>query len=282
MSEHIGRFPIVTVAPRDSELVSGPGEERRKLMDMVISQADPVYLSHLIRYTRALENRNRMLRSGVRDDLLYESIEGGLCEAAVAIHDARRKWVKTVSPDFKRYYSAISGDAETASLTYRSVLNDATFPDILKESREKDAILGYTSKGVHRDDLETKLDAWSMRRLGSQGQVKTFTIALRLAIFDYLSRAKGITPLLLLDDIFDKLDSTRVGRIMELVSRADNFSQIFITDTNREHLDEILASISGDRLLLGVKDGSFTKILSDSKGASGTPVPYDAPGREEL
>ena len=260
MSEHIGRYPIVTVAPRDSEIVSGSGEERRKLMDMVISQADPVYLSHLIRYTRSLESRNRMLRAGVRDDLLYESVEGGLCEAAGAIHAARRDWVKTISPDFKRYYSAISGDAETASLAYKSVLNDAPLADVLKETRAKDVVLGYTSKGVHRDDLETKLDDWSMRRLGSQGQVKTFTIALRLAIFDYLRRAKGITPLLLLDDIFDKLDSSRVGRIMELVSRAENFSQIFITDTNREHLDEILASISGEHLLLGVDNGQFSPL----------------------
>lgn len=265
ISEHIGRFPIVTVSPRDSELVTGSGEERRKLMDVVISQADPAYLSHLIRYTRALESRNRMLRAGVRDDLLYESVEGGLCETAAAIYAARAHWVKEIRPVFKRYYSAISGDNESASLLYKSVLNDASYPDVLRETRAKDVVLGYTSKGVHRDDLETRLNDWSMRRLGSQGQVKTFTIALRLAIFDYLRQAKGITPILLLDDIFDKLDYGRVSRIMELVSRADNFSQIFITDTNREHLDEILASISGDRLLLGVENGSFTPLKTDAR-----------------
>lgn len=260
MSEHIGRFPVVTIAPRDSELVSGSGEERRKLMDMVISQADPVYLSYLIRYTRALESRNKMLRAGITDDLLYESIETGLCEAAKAIHSARQEWVRNILPAFSRYYSAISGDAETASIVYKSVLNDYSPEEILKETRAKDRILGFTSKGVHRDDLETKLDDWSMRRLGSQGQVKTFTVALRLAIFDYLRTAKKITPLLLLDDIFDKLDSSRVGRIMELVSRADNFRQVFITDTNREHLDEILSTISGDRLLLSVDSGTFTPL----------------------
>lgn len=278
ISEHIGRFPIVTVAPRDSELITGSGEERRKLMDVVISQADPVYLSHLIRYTRSLESRNRMLRAGVRDDLLYESVEGGLCETAAAIHAARAEWVKNIRPVFKQYYSAISGDNETASLVYKSTLNDATFPEVLKETRPKDVVLGYTSKGVHRDDIETKLDEWSMRRLGSQGQVKTFTIALRLAIFDFLREAKGITPILLLDDIFDKLDSERVGRIMELVSRADNFSQIFITDTNREHLDEILANISGERLLLGVDNGTFTPLNPDpaasaAAAAQKTPEP---------
>lgn len=260
VSEHIGRFPLVTVAPRDSELVSGPGEERRKLLDMVISQADPVYLSHLIRYTRSLESRNRMLRAGVRDDLLYESVETPLCEAANAIHQARAKWVQDILPSFRHYYSTISGDAEAASIQYQSVLNDMTMADALKLSRQKDAVLGFTSRGIHRDDLLTRLDSWSMRRLGSQGQVKTFTIALRLAIFDYLSKARGITPLLLLDDIFDKLDSDRVGRIMELVSRAENFRQIFITDTNRQHLDEILAAISGQRLLLAVENGSFTDL----------------------
>lgn len=262
ISEHIGRFPVVTVTPADHSLVAGAAEERRKLMDVVISQGDRTYLANLIRYNRSLESRNRMLRAGIRDQLLFESVEATMVEAAHAIHLARARWVEEILPEFRQRYSAISGDAERASIRYSSVLNERSLSEVLEENRAKDAVLGYTSKGVHRDDLLTGLGEYSMRRLGSQGQVKTFTIALRLAIFAYLRRVSGITPILLLDDIFDKLDSSRVGRIMEMVSGNEGFSQIFITDTNREHLDEILGSIKGESKMLTVKDGSFEDTVS--------------------
>lgn len=260
LSEHIGRFPIVTVTPADSSIVEGSGEERRRLMDMVISQADPAYLSHLIRYNRSLESRNRMLRAGVRDKLLFESVESAMADAAEAIHRIRAEWVKEILPVFRSRYSEISGDAEKASITYSSTLNDNTLPELLEATRAKDTVLGYTSRGVHRDDLLTGLGDHSMRRLGSQGQVKTFTIALRLAIFAYLKRTSGITPILLLDDIFDKLDSSRVARIMRMVSSGEGFGQIFITDTNREHIDEILAAIDGESRLFSVADGHFSTL----------------------
>lgn len=257
ISEHIGRFPLVTVTPADQQLVSGSAEERRKLMDMVISQADKTYLAQLIRYNRSLESRNRMLRAGLTDPLLFESVESSMETAASAIHHTRANWVKEILPDFKARYSEISGDAETAGIRYSSSLNDQTFRELLDKTRAKDAALGYTSKGIHRDDLLTGLGDYSMRRLGSQGQVKTFTIALRLAIFSYLRKMSGITPILLLDDIFDKLDASRVGRIMEMVSGGEGFGQIFITDTNREHLDEILANIHGESRLFMVEEGHF-------------------------
>lgn len=259
LSQHIGRFPTVSVIPRDSELVSGPGEERRRLMDMVISQSDQTYLAQLIRYNRALESRNRMLRAGVRDTLLYESVEVVMEDSSDVVHKARRQWVEQVAPEVSRYYGEISGASERCGMEYKSVLNDATLGQELQRNRGKDAALGFTSSGVHRDDLSTSLDGYSLRRLGSQGQVKTFTIALRLAIFDYLRHTGHETPVLLLDDIFDKLDSDRVGRIMGLVSRSVGFGQIFITDTNREHLDETLQSLDGDKLLLEVVDGTFLK-----------------------
>ena len=260
ISEHIGRFPIVTVTPADHSLVSGAAEERRKLMDMVISQADKTYLSHLIRYNRSLDSRNRMLRAGVKDKLLYESIEASMADSAAAIYATRAAWVKEILPEFRARYSEISGDAEKASIRYSSVLSDKTLPEILDSNRAKDHVLGYKSKGVHRDDLLTGLGDYSMRRLGSQGQVKTFTISLRLAIFSYLRKVSGITPILLLDDIFDKLDSSRVGRIMEMVSGGEGFGQIFITDTNREHLDEILGAIHGESKLFSVNGGHFSLV----------------------
>lgn len=260
LSEHIGRFPVVTVTPADQSLVSGSGDERRKLMDVVISQGDKSYLSHLIRYNRSLESRNRMLRAGVRDALLYESVENSMAEAADAIHRIRAAWVEEILPDFRRRYSEISGDAEKASIRYSSALNEHSLAELLDQNRAKDHVLGFTSKGVHRDDILTGLGEYSMRRLGSQGQVKTFTIALRLAIFSYLGRVAGVTPILLLDDIFDKLDSSRVGRIMEMVSGGGAFGQIFITDTNREHLDEILGAIHGESRLFSVCDGRFDLV----------------------
>lgn len=264
ISEHIGRFPIVSVAPADSELVSGSAEIRRRLMDVVISQADGSYLAKLIKYNKALESRNRMLRAGIRDRLLYESVENSMTEAADAIHNARTNWVEEIKPDFARYYSRISGAAETASLSYNSILNDQSFPDVLDSVRAKDMTLGFTSAGIHRDDISTRLGEYSMRRLGSQGQVKTFTIALKLAIFDYLRKKSGITPILLLDDIFDKLDASRVARIIAEVSGGDNFGQIFITDTNREHIDETMQTIRSESKLFEVADGSFAELSSVS------------------
>lgn len=260
ISEHIGRFPIVTVTPSDHSIVSGAAEERRKLMDMVISQADKTYLSHLIRYNRSLDSRNRMLRSGVKDKLLYESVETSMEESASVIYRTRKAWVEDILPVFRNRYAEISGDAEKASIRYSSVLNEESFASVLDSSRAKDQVLGYTSKGIHRDDLLTGLGDYSMRRLGSQGQVKTFTIALRLAIYSYLQKVSGLTPILLLDDIFDKLDSIRVGRIMEMVSSGEGFGQIFITDTNREHLDEILSSIHGESRLFAVSEGHFQNL----------------------
>ena len=260
ISEHIGRYPVVSVTPADSMIVSGPGEDRRKLMDMVISQAHPDYLSQLMRYNRALESRNRMLRAGVRDQLLYESVEAGMEEAAAHIYSVRRDWVKAIAPKVQACYSRLAGDHEATAISYRSQLEGTTLRDLLADRRQKDTVLGFTSAGTHRDDLEASLDGYSLRRLGSQGQVKTFTIALRLAIFDYLKEASGITPLLLLDDIFDKLDSNRVERIMTEVTTSPVFGQIFITDTNRKHLDDIIAGMSGPRSLINVSEGRFTPI----------------------
>lgn len=260
ISEHIGRFPIVTVLPSDSELITGSGEQRRKLMDIVISQSDSLYLSHLIRYGRGLDSRNKMLRAGVRDSLLYESIESGMSQAAEGIYSARRAWIESIRPSFEKYYSRISGDAEEAGIRYKSCLDEATMPEILEASRAKDTILGFTSQGVHRDDFSTLLGDYGIRRLGSQGQIKSYTTALKFAIFDYLRGKGGVTPILLLDDIFDKLDSQRVSNIMRVVSEGNNFGQIFITDTNREHLDETIASIGGESRMFEVKAGSFEVI----------------------
>lgn len=260
ISEHIGRYPIVTVTPGDSQIIRGPGEERRKLMDTVISQAHPEYLANLIRYTKALESRNKMLRAGVNDPILFESIETGMEESASVIYNCRKEWVEQLAPKVEECYSRLSGEKESTGLAYSSQLEGQSLRELFDQRRAKDIVLGHTSAGIHRDELETTLEGYSLRRLGSQGQVKTFTIALRLAIFDYLKDAGGTTPLLLLDDIFDKLDASRVENIMHEVTSSDTFGQIFITDTNRKHLDDILAGMEGPRSLMNVADGHFTPL----------------------
>ncbi len=264
ISEHIGRFPVVAVTPADSDIVTGAAQERRRLLDMVISQASPAYITALMRYNRALDSRNKMLRAGVRDTLIYESIEASMTDAANIINRTRAEWITEITPAFQNFYTAISGDAEKVKIGYTSVLNDTPFADLLKANFQKDLILGYTSNGIHRDDISMELNGYSLRRLGSQGQIKTFTIALRFAIFEYLRSRRHITPILLLDDIFDKLDSGRVERIMKTVSTGNGFGQIFITDTNREHLDETISALPAGEAaasrLFEVRDGSFFLI----------------------
>lgn len=259
LSEHIGRFPIVAVTPADSMLVTGSGEMRRKLLDMVISQTDRRYLAELIRYNRGLESRNRMLRAGVRDKLLYESVEAGMCSAAATVYEARKAWTESIRPIFRRYYEEVAGEQEKVSLSYTSVLDGKSLQAILDEGRAKDGVLGFTHQGVHRDDLCMELRGHSMRRVGSQGQLKSYVIALRLAIYEHLCDVTGVKPILLLDDIFDKLDSERVGRIMRTVS-SGNFGQIFITDTNREHLDETVSTLVGPSRMYEVEEGRFTVL----------------------
>lgn len=260
LSEHIGKFPLVMVSPQDIDLIRGTSEERRRLMDIVISQSDHVYLDHLIRYNRALEQRNKLLRDGVVDHSLYLAMEMSMTFSSRYITQARREWVEELTVMFDRYYNAIAGDGERVSLSYSTVLDGEKSLDVLlDEARRHDEIVKHTSVGPHRDDLEMLLSGMPLRRTGSQGQCKTFTIAMRLAQYDFLHKATGMKPLLLLDDIFDKLDASRVERIMEVVTQS-SFGQIFITDTNRTHLDEIMSRTGGDYRIWEVADGLFIPL----------------------
>ncbi|MBR4829046.1 MAG: DNA replication and repair protein RecF [Muribaculaceae bacterium] len=257
LSQHIGLLPVVMVSPIDWDMVRGSGEERRRFMDLIISQNDSGYLEALIRYNKAVEQRNAMIKKEMRDPLLYETVEQVMAQNATLIHERRRQWVDQFLPIFMHYYNAVAGEGETVKLEYKSHLNDGTMADHLAATRERDLIIGYTTRGVHRDDLELMLNGYSMRRTGSQGQCKTYTIALRLAQFDFLKASGPDVPILLLDDIFDRLDANRVERIIDVVS-SDRFGQIFITDTNRTHLDEIVVRHGGGHCLMNVEDGVVT------------------------
>ena len=265
LSLHIGLLPVVMVSPMDWELIRGAGEERRRLMDVIISQSNPEYLAALIKYGKAVENRNAMIRQGYRDPLLYETVEEQISVSAEYIHKCRSEWVKDFSPIFMDYYRCISGSAESVRLSYKSHLNEMDMRDLLSVCRERDMVIGYTTRGVHRDDIELLLGEHSMRKTGSQGQCKTYTVALRLAQYDFLKRESGVTPILLLDDIFDKLDASRVENIITMVSNGQGFGQIFITDTNRTHLDEIISRVGGDYSIFVVNKGCITPTDSVEK-----------------
>ncbi|MGM9803729.1 MAG: DNA replication/repair protein RecF [Muribaculaceae bacterium] len=262
-SQHIGLLPLVMVSPMDWDLIRGSGEERRRLMDQIISQSNQEYLSHLIRYNKAIENRNSLIKQGYTDPLLYETVEHQLIESGTMLHNTRQQWIERFSPIFMRYYSAIAGGAETVHLELNSHLNQCSMAQVLNENRQRDMVVGYTTHGVHRDDINLLLDMHPMRKVGSQGQCKTYTIALRLAQYDFLKEQSTALPILLLDDIFDKLDAERVERIVKVVS--DNqFGQIFITDTNRSHLDNIIKTLNSSYKIFNVESGCCTVIEENS------------------
>ena len=257
LSEHIGLIPLVVVAPADAMLIEGGSEERRKLMDMVIAQYDRSYIDALSRYNNALQQRNILLKmeDPAPDPLLMQLWEEQMAEAGETLYEKRRAFVDELIPLFQEYYQHISGGQERVGLTYVSHCQRGPLLEVIQRDRHKDMAVGYSLHGVHRDDLEFTLDGHLMKREGSQGQNKTYVIALKLAQFDFLKRTGAkTTPLLLLDDIFDKLDAQRVEQIVRLVSN-DNFGQIFITDTNRDHLDQILSTTSPDYKIFHVSQG---------------------------
>lgn len=255
LSDHIGSVPLVMVSPADNVLIAGGSEERRRFVDMVISQYDSEYFNALIRYNRVLQQRNVMLRADVMPDAeMFSLIEEMMVAEAVRIHQGRKQFVEELVPVFSRFHTIITGGNEEVALLYRSHLNENDLRELLAASRADDRSLGYTSKGVHRDELVMKLGGYPIRKEGSQGQNKSFLVALKLAQYDFLYRKGGETPILLLDDIFDKLDSNRVEQIVNLVS-GDGFGQIFITDVNREHTDGILEQIDGAYRLFEVDQG---------------------------
>ena len=260
LSEHIGRVPLVMISPADHNLISGGSDERRRFVDVVISQYDKEYLHALIRYNRALTQRNVMLRSGHElEPEMMELVEQMMIAEAVKVYEGRKSFVEHLIPIFRHFYQEIAGPDEDVSLSYRSNLSDESFAEQLAASRYDDRRVGYTTKGVHKDELVMQLNGYAIKKEGSQGQNKSYLVALKLAQFDFLRRCSGETPILLLDDIFDKLDSRRVEQIVKLVS-GERFGQIFITDVNRDHIDSILECVDGDYKLFEVAAGNVILV----------------------
>jgi len=261
LSEHIGLIPIVMISPADADLIQGGSVERRKFVDMIICQYDKEYLRLLIHYNKVLQQRNSVLkdRSILPDNSLFDILDEQLNSDGEIIYLKRKEFIAGFFPIFQEYYQAISNGGESVDLQYDSQLNTLSLSDALKEKRDTDKILGYTSAGIHKDDFLFLLGDYLIRKTGSQGQNKTCLIALKLAQFRFLLQKNTSAPILLLDDIFDKLDANRVERIIHLVTR-NEFGQIFVTDTNRKHLDEILSGLKHDYKLFQVEEGKFKEL----------------------
>ena len=264
LSQHIGLVPLIYVSPSDSSLIEGGSEERRRLMDVVISQYDHSYIELLANYNKALQQRNALLKMEEEPDLsLLDIWEQEMARNGELLFQKRLAFVEALVPVFQRIYQQISGQREMVSLRYVSHCQRGSLLDVIQRDRFKDRAVGYSLHGVHRDDLEMLIGDFQMKREGSQGQNKTFVLALKLAQFDFLRRTSSTTtPLLLLDDIFDKLDAQRVESIVQLVS-GDNFGQIFITDTNRDHLDKILSKSDGEYKIFTVEGGDI-ELMANS------------------
>lgn len=257
LSQHIGIIPLIFVSPSDTLLIDGGGDERRRLMDVVISQYDGAYIDALNRYNKALRQRNTLLKMDDEPDAALMDIwEEQMAESGELIYAKRRDFIRQLTPVFNSFYENISDGKEAVSLDYISHCQRGPLLDVIRRDRMKDRAVGYSLHGVHRDELEMLLGGYSIKREGSQGQSKTFVIALKLAQFDFLKHTCGNTkPILLLDDIFDKLDARRVERIVRIVA-GDEFGQIFLTDTNRDHLDRILHTGSLDYKIFSVVGGT--------------------------
>lgn len=264
LSQHIGLIPLIFVSPSDVSLIEGGSEERRRLMDVVISQYDNSYIEALGNYAKALQQRNALLKMETEpDSTLLELWEQQMAQNGELLYRKRQDFIDELVPLFQNIYQHISGNKEVVNLSYISHCQRGPLLKVIQRDRFKDRAVGYSLHGVHRDDLEFQLGDYAMKREGSQGQNKTFVIALKLAQFSFLQRTCSNTiPLLLLDDIFDKLDAQRVEAIVKLVS-SDNFGQIFITDTNRDHLDQILGNMEGGYKIFNVDSGKISLVRSE-------------------
>jgi len=246
-SHHIGRYPCVIIAPDDAQLITGGSEERRKFLDALLSQLDAAYLQNLITYNKILQQRNSLLRSfteyGNKDFPLLDVLDGQLIKPGAFVFNKRKEFLVSFLPLAKHLYNDISRLSEEVNLFYESELLQASFAELLNLNRQKDCLAQRTTSGIHKDDLEIELGSLLFRNIASQGQRKSLLFALKLAEMEVLKKEKGFAPLLLLDDVFEKLDEDRIGNLLNKVC-VENDGQVFITDTNEERLRSHLESLS--------------------------------------
>ena len=247
MADHIGFLPSVMISPYDANLISDGGESRRKFLDAMISQTDSEYLFNLIQYQKTLQQRNALLKYFQKNRTFdLDSLEiynEPITKFGTQIFKKRQLFVEAILPTIQHFYTIISKGNEKVTVIYESDLNEDNFENLLTKNLEKDRQLTYTSKGIHKDDLRFEMNGNLIKKFGSQGQQKSFLIALKLAQIKRIKEITNKNPILLLDDIFDKLDDNRVSQLIELVNQ-QNFGQIFITDTHRERTESVVKRIN--------------------------------------
>jgi DNA replication and repair protein RecF len=260
LSDHIGKYPVVLITPDDTALVKEGSEERRKFFDSIISQLDPHYLHALMQYTHALKQRNSLLKmfadNNSFDDVALESYDQVLVQKGKLIYARRKEFITEFLPLFQRFYTFIVED-EKAEMSYASELNNTSFEEGLRSNRKKDLFLQRTSFGIHRDDYQFTLGDGDLKRLGSQGQQKSFVIALKLAQFEIIKKHKQFKPVLLLDDIFDKLDDFRIARLLDMIKN-DQFGQLFITDARPDRTSLLLREVNAPATIFTVRNGQIS------------------------
>ncbi len=260
LADHIGLLPVVMVSPNDISIIVEGSEERRKFIDNVISQTDNSYLDQLIQYNKVLINRNALLKAaadtGRYDQSLLEIFDEQLAASGNVIFEKRKAFMEAFTPVFNQHYSFLTGEAEKVELIYESQLLQSGFEALLKKASEKDKVLERTTCGIHKDDLVFYIHGMPVKKFGSQGQQKSFLIALKLAQYTLLQQAKGFKPLLLLDDLFDKLDDKRVEKLMQMVSNHD-FGQVFITDTGYSRVKQIFENMQVPVKLFKISKGEL-------------------------
>ena len=258
LADHIGLIPVVMIAPTDTHLITEGSEERRRFIDSIIAQFNKGYLEDLLSYNKLLSHRNALLKqaySGGVDLITLEIIDDQLVPLGNKIFNVRELFIQQLAPVFRYYYTLISGGKESTEIIYETKLRETDFAALLKGAIDRDRSAQYTTVGIHKDELEFMIDGKSVKRYASQGQQKSFLVALKLAQFDFMRDFMKVKPLLLLDDIFDKLDDLRVGRLMKLVSDG-HFGQLFVTDTHPARISEVFRSIGKDICCFNVSSGN--------------------------
>lgn len=258
LSDHIGLLPVVIISPYDTMLITEGSEERRKLLNTIISQYNKEYLHDIMRYNKALIQRNKLLKDLAekknKDIEILQVYDEQLIHYGEKIHAVRNDFIEKFTSVFSHYYKLISGNKEVVELNYLSPLHKGNYRQQLQDARIKDLAVQFTTIGIHKDDLQMHIAGYPIKNSGSQGQQKTFLVSLKFAQFDFIKHISGVKPILLMDDIFDKFDNTRITEIIRLVAN-DNFGQIFISDTNQEHLMQILKHISFENSIFFVENG---------------------------
>ena len=263
LADHIGLYPLVMISPYDRDLINEGSEVRRKYIDSVISQFDKVYLNNLMNYNKVLQQRNVLLKrfaeNNYFDAASLEIWSNKLASLGEKIYSKRKEFLNDFLPLFQHYFEFISGGREKVAITYDSQIHDRSLEELLNASVDRDRQVRYTTVGIHKDDFLMQINGYPLKKFGSQGQQKSYVVAIKLAQFEYTRDMKGFKPVLLLDDIFDKLDENRVRKIIQLVSE-NSFGQVFITDTQKERIENIFVQVNIDHRIFNIVDGTAAVV----------------------